>query len=45
MIMTLSHILNFTQSSQNQFENADLNFNEVLDIYDLLLLSSIILGY
>ena len=42
MIMILSYILNFTQLSQNQFENADLNFDESLDIYDLLLLSNII---
>ena len=43
MIMILSHILNFTQLSQDQFENADLNFDEALDIYDLLLLSNTIL--
>ena len=39
MIMILSHVLNFSQLSQNQFENADLNFDEALDIYYLLLLS------
>ena len=43
MIMILSHILTFNQLSQNQFQNADLNFDEVLDIYDMLLLSNIIL--
>ena len=33
---SFSHI-NFNQFSRSQFEIADLNFDEVLDIYDLLL--------
>ena len=44
MIMILSHILNFNQLNQNEFGNADLNFDEVVDIYDMLLLSNVILG-
>ena len=42
MIMILSHILNFNQLNQNEFGNADLNFDEVVDIYDMLLLSNVI---
>jgi hypothetical protein len=44
MIMILTHILNFTQLTQDEFESADLNFDEAVDIYDMLLLSNVILG-
>ena len=42
MIMILSHLLNFNLLNQNEFGNADLNYDEVVDNYDMLLLSNVI---
>ena len=45
MLLILSHILNFSQLNQVQFESANLNYDEHIDIYDLLILSEIITSF
>ena len=45
MIMILSHILNYNNLSEIEFEIANINFDGEVDIFDLLLISNIILDF
>ena len=43
MIMIISHLLDYNTLTEIEFQIADINFDENIDIFDLLLLSNIIL--
>ena len=45
MIMILSHILNYNNLSEIEFEIANINFDGEVDIFDLVLISNIVLDF
>jgi len=44
MIMIISHLLDYNALTEIEFQIADVNFDENIDIFDLLLLSNIIMN-
>ena len=45
MLAIIDHIIGVTELEQNQFNRADINFDTYIDVFDLLLLSNIILDW
>ena len=45
MLAIIDHIIGVTELEQDQFNSADINFDTYIDVFDLLLLSNIILDW
>ena len=45
MLAIIDHIIGVTELEQDQFNRADINFDTYIDVFDLLLLSNIILDW
>jgi hypothetical protein len=45
MLLIISHILGYNILSENEEVLADINIDSVIDIYDLMLISNIILDF
>jgi len=45
MLTIVSYLLGIIEMNENEFYLADINFDSIVDIFDLMLISNIILDY